>query len=527
MGARRVIHWDDAAIERLLDRDAVAQEDEDKGHGPKGGSNGSGLSELFNSFRVARFSSIEEAPAEEGEGKVEEVMPPATDKTWSDLLGTRYEALVGEEEGRMGKGKRERREVARHSAMVDSLLALGPESEGSGEEEDSGEEGDNDSRVRGQGPRGKPEALLEKYRGGKVSVYGMNEGQRRCVRAFLMSFGLMGGDWKAFYAKLMKVGARRLGDRSLAEIRRYVSLVLTHAQELAADPSLTHLSGGVPREQLDPGLLKRLALLDLIRAKVNAYATRRPADFTIYENGVTAWGKAMPLNTVTQGVGWKWSREMDLPLLRMTVKHGYGNWRRMLTDPEFAPVRAKALTLTTKDKDKEKEKEHQGGHKREEGSAVEDEEDEEGEGAGGGAETGLTEPQTRAVLILLSKRVKLLGLALCVEKQLAATRAKQGQALRDELTRQLAVERNAPPLPPDVAELEARREALKGQLDALFERLCGEARVDDKRTLLGLVERRDDQQVGSRKRKRPFIYLFSHCRTSFHRGLGCVRPQLV
>ncbi|PRQ45751.1 putative DNA helicase [Rosa chinensis] len=107
-GKSRQIHYDDAAIERLLDREQAGDDDTPLEEGDEDG--------FLKAFKVANFEYIDEAEGvEEEEPKKAAVdsSPTDNDKSnfWEDLLKDRYEVHKVEELNALGKGKRSRKQV--------------------------------------------------------------------------------------------------------------------------------------------------------------------------------------------------------------------------------------------------------------------------------------------------------------------------------------------------------------------------------------------------------------------------------
>ena len=91
---------------------------------------------------------------------------------------------------------------------------------------------------------------------------------------------------------------------------------------------------------MEPALAKRVALLQLIELKVQAYGGRRGVGgrssdegFFIDEGRATGWGKAVSITSSFFTLHW--GAAQDLLLLRLVLRHGYGHWRRYLSDRDF------------------------------------------------------------------------------------------------------------------------------------------------------------------------------------------------
>ncbi|KAG0504100.1 hypothetical protein HPP92_004172 [Vanilla planifolia] len=112
-GKSRQIHYDDAAIDRLLNRDEIgadetSMDDEDD--------------DLLKAFKVANFEYIDEIEAAAAATRAEEAKKqsmaaygstnnPDRANYWDELLRDRYEVIQIEESTAMGKGKRNRKQM--------------------------------------------------------------------------------------------------------------------------------------------------------------------------------------------------------------------------------------------------------------------------------------------------------------------------------------------------------------------------------------------------------------------------------
>jgi len=346
---RRKIHWDEEAVDKLLDRNFAAEETKvsdgvGEGHDERKG----GLSELFQSFKVARFASMQEeseadaAAQAEDSGvvkgdydSVEEVLPENTNKTWQELLEGKYKEMVAEETQKMGKGKRERKAVVQYDEPILGTESWDDESMEGGSDSEGGEEdgGPNKKRVR----KGDSGLLLGRGRNGKLLVYGFTESQRKITKRFLEAFGLMGGDWLAFYDKLIHYH-KSLGHKSMEEVKHYVGVVLKHlyASEEGGEGG-TEFGDGVPKESLDcAALRKRLGLLDVIYRKVHQFEDRPPEEFSIDEGRMSRWSRHnLAVTNRSTSTRFSWEKSQDLLLLRLTLEYGFGNWKAFLNDEDF------------------------------------------------------------------------------------------------------------------------------------------------------------------------------------------------
>ncbi|KAA8518154.1 hypothetical protein F0562_015628 [Nyssa sinensis] len=267
-GKSRQIHYDDAAIDRLLNRDQVGVEETTVDDEEEDG--------FLKAFKVANFEYIDEV-----EARAEKEAEKATleNKTsvnsseranyWEELLGDKYEVHKIEELNAMGKGKRSRKQMV--SVEEDDLAGL--EDVSSDGEDDNYEAESTDGEtvsggaLTGRKPHKKkarvdsmePLPLME-GEGRSFRVLGFNQNQRAAFVQILMRFGVGDFDWAEF--------APRLKQKTFEEIKGYGTLFLSHiAEDITDSPTF---SDGVPKEGLRiQDVLVRIAVLLLIRDKVS------------------------------------------------------------------------------------------------------------------------------------------------------------------------------------------------------------------------------------------------------------------
>ncbi|CAI5465626.1 unnamed protein product [Closterium sp. Yama58-4] len=320
----RRIYYDDAAIERLLDRSTVGEEQaEDEPD-----------NDYLKAFKVANFSFVSEADQAEVDAEKERELERERQREqelaeegkrldaagraayWESLLKDRYEAEQIETFLELGKGRRARRQVdyavdegeeegEKVGGRKGERGGKGERGEGEGDEaydedgeEDDGEDGESDVELEeestGRGRKrkirygkataatspGAPAGAVGGMGGaggaGEVrkkvwplmegawpytKVLGFTSKQRMTFQQLIMRFGIGDFSWKEFVP--------RLKPRALQEIKDYGALYLKHIQE---DPTNKDtFSDGVPKEGVNSQeVLIRLALLHLIRTKVAA-----------------------------------------------------------------------------------------------------------------------------------------------------------------------------------------------------------------------------------------------------------------
>ncbi|XP_047075437.1 CHD3-type chromatin-remodeling factor PICKLE [Lolium rigidum] len=316
----RQIHYDDAAIDRLLDRDQVDEEEilEDEED-----------DEFLKGFKVANFEYIDEAKAlaakEEARRKAEAEAASNKANFWEDLLKDRYVAPEVEEDTAMGKGKRSRKQMA--TADEDDITGLHDlSSEDEDYSYDNDDVSDNDTNVpanitgrKGQyskkNSRNVDSLPLMEGEGRALRVYGFNQIQRTQFLQTLMRYGFQNYDWKEYLP--------RLKGKSAEEIQRYAELVMVHLVEDISESGT--YADGVPREMRSDETLVRLAKISLVEEKVAAMEqgkiTKLFPSYLLHEFPGLSGGRI-------------WKGEHDLLLLKALVKHGYARWQYISDDRE-------------------------------------------------------------------------------------------------------------------------------------------------------------------------------------------------
>ncbi|XVE97353.1 hypothetical protein REPUB_Repub03eG0012300 [Reevesia pubescens] len=324
-GKSRQIHYDDAAIDRLLDREQVGDEEASVDDEEEDG--------FLKAFKVANFEYIEEAEkvAEEEAQKVameNKYTVNNSERTsyWEELLRDKYEVHKVEEFKALGKGKRSRKQMV--SVEEDDLAGL--EDVSSDGEDDNFEaeltDGDTTSsgnqsgrkpyRKRVRVDNTEPIPLME-GEGKSFRVLGFNQSQRAAFVQILMRFGVGDFDFKEF--------AARLKQKTFEEIKDYGTLFLNHiAEDITDSPTF---SDGVPKEGLRiQDVLVRIAVLLLVSEKVK-YASEKPGTRLFTEDIIMRY-------PMLKG-GKFWKEEHDLVLLRAVLKHGYGRWQAIVDDKDL------------------------------------------------------------------------------------------------------------------------------------------------------------------------------------------------
>ncbi|KAL3497299.1 hypothetical protein ACH5RR_040031, partial [Cinchona calisaya] len=324
-GKSRQIHYDDAAIDRLLDREQVGNEETTVDDEEEDG--------FLKAFKVANFEYIdeaeagveEEAPGPSGENKAT-VNNSERASYWEDLLKDRYEVHKVEEFNSLGKGKRSRKQMV--SVEEDDLAGLEDVSSDGEDDNYEAESTDGETvpagapsvrkpyRKRARVETSEPLPLME-GEGRSFRVLGFNQNQRAAFVQILMRFGVGDFDWAEF--------TQRLKQKSYEEIKDYGTLFLSHiAEDITDSPTF---SDGVPKEGLRiQDVLVRIAVLLLMRDKVNASC--REACISLFADDIISRFPGL------KG-GRLWKEEHDLLLLRALLKHGYGRWQAIVDDKDL------------------------------------------------------------------------------------------------------------------------------------------------------------------------------------------------
>ncbi|KAG8435735.1 hypothetical protein GDO86_013617 [Hymenochirus boettgeri] len=264
-----VIHYDDKAISRLLDRNQDEIEDTEI----------QGMNEYLSSFKVAQYVVREEEMADEEEVvreiiKQEESVDP---DYWEKLLRHHYEQQQEDLARNLGKGKRIRKQVNYNDGSQEDRDWQDDQSDNQSDYSVASEEGDEDFDERSEAARrpnrkglrndkDKPLPPLLARVGGNIEVLGFNARQRKAFLNAIMRYGMPPQD--AFTTQWL---VRDLRGKSEKEFKAYVSLFMRHLCEPGADGAET-FADGVPREGLSrQHVLTRIGVMSLIRKKVQEF----------------------------------------------------------------------------------------------------------------------------------------------------------------------------------------------------------------------------------------------------------------
>uniref|UniRef100_A0A671T750 Chromodomain-helicase-DNA-binding protein 5-like n=1 Tax=Sinocyclocheilus anshuiensis TaxID=1608454 RepID=A0A671T750_9TELE len=262
-----VIHYDDNAISKLLDRSQDATEDTEIQN----------MNEYLSSFKVAQYVVREEDGEEEVQREIIKQEENVDPDYWEKLLRHHYEQQQENLARNLGKGKRIRKQVNYNDASQEdqewhddlsdnqSEYSVGSEDEDEDFEERP-EGGRRQSRRQLKSDRDKPLPPLLARVSGNIEVLGFNARQRKAFLNAIMRWGMPPQD--AFNSHWL---VRDLRGKSEKEFRAYVSLFMRHLCEPGADGAET-FADGVPREGLSrQHVLTRIGVMSLVRKKVLNY----------------------------------------------------------------------------------------------------------------------------------------------------------------------------------------------------------------------------------------------------------------
>ncbi|XP_041444883.1 chromodomain-helicase-DNA-binding protein 3-like isoform X2 [Xenopus laevis] len=232
-----VIHYDNGAVERLLDRNQDVTEDTEVQN----------MNEYLSSFKVAQYVVKEEEKLEELEREVIKQEENVDPDYWEKLLRHHYEQQQEDLARNLGKGKRVRKQVNYNDAAQE-------------------DQGRRQSRRQLRNEKDKPLPPLLARVGGNIEVLGFNTRQRKAFLNAVMRWGMPPQD--AFSTHWL---VRDLRGKSEKEFKAYVSLFMRHLCEPGADGSET-FADGVPREGLSrQQVLTRIGVMSLVKKKIQEF----------------------------------------------------------------------------------------------------------------------------------------------------------------------------------------------------------------------------------------------------------------
>jgi len=260
------IHYDDAAIESLLDRsnEGIIEKE-------------SGMDDYLSSFKVASYTVKSKDEPEV------EVLKQSADTIdtdyWEKLLRHHYEQEQEYIASTLGKGKRVRKQVNYVDPADNSrAYAKGAYDDSSDfdaselvddTDEDTEEDGTNQASRKKYRERDVLPPLLAKV-GGHIEVYGFNPRQRRAFLTAVMRYGLPPKDFPTAKDKWC---IHNLRGKTEKAFQAYTSMFLRHLCEPGMDNKADAYSDGVPREGVNRlQVLSRIGIMSLIKRKVEEYS---------------------------------------------------------------------------------------------------------------------------------------------------------------------------------------------------------------------------------------------------------------
>ncbi|XP_060528036.1 chromodomain-helicase-DNA-binding protein Mi-2 homolog isoform X2 [Cylas formicarius] len=271
------IHYDDKAVEELLDRSKEGIEQKE-----------SWANEYLSSFKVASYATKEGDNEEEVDTEIIKQEAENTDPAyWIKLLRHHYEQQQEDIARTLGKGKRVRKQVNYNDGgmttdtredttwqenLSDYHSDFSAGSDEDREDDDFDEKNDGDlirrsrRRMERKDERDRPLPPLLARVGGNIEVLGFNARQRKAFLNAIMRYGMPPQD--AFNSQWL---VRDLRGKSEKNFKAYVSLFMRHLCEPGADNAET-FADGVPREGLSrQHVLTRIGVMSLIRKKVQEF----------------------------------------------------------------------------------------------------------------------------------------------------------------------------------------------------------------------------------------------------------------
>jgi chromodomain-helicase-DNA-binding protein 4 len=266
-GKEEAIHYDDKAVEELLDRSTKSIEDKENW-----------ANDYLSSFKVATYATKDQ---EEDDGIEREIIKQDDNSDpayWVKLLRHHYEQHQEDVARTLGKGKRLRKQVNYTDNGIVTAEARDDnwQDDGSGYSDLSSDENGGDldddeiaararNRDRARQERERPLPPLLAKVAGNIEVLGFNARQRKSFLNAIMRYGMppqdcFSGQWLV----------RDLRAKTERQFKAYVALFMRHLCEPGADAAET-FADGVPREGFSRHVLTRIGVMSLIRKKVQEF----------------------------------------------------------------------------------------------------------------------------------------------------------------------------------------------------------------------------------------------------------------
>lgn len=261
------IHYDDEAVEQLLDRSNKGVEEKENW-----------ANDYLSSFKVASYATKDQDDEDDDVEREILVKEENSDPAyWVKLLRHHYEQHQEDVARSLGKGKRLRKQV---NYTDNGIVAAEPRDDnwddGSGYSDYSSDDnrddlGDDEIAARARMKRMERERerplppLLAKV-AGNIEVLGFNARQRKVFLNAIMRYGMPPQD--CFNSQWL---VRDLRGKTERQFKAYVALFMRHLCEPGADNSDT-FADGIPREGFSrQHVLTRIGVMSLIRKKVQEF----------------------------------------------------------------------------------------------------------------------------------------------------------------------------------------------------------------------------------------------------------------
>ncbi|PWA23841.1 hypothetical protein CCH79_00010933 [Gambusia affinis] len=335
-----VIHYDDQAIDRLLDRNQDATEDTEL----------QSMNEYLSSFKVAQYvvkdEDDEEEEVEREVIKQEESVDP---DYWEKLLRHHYEQQQEDLARNLGKGKRTRKPVNYNDGSQEDRDWQEDQSDNQSDYSVASEEGDEDFDERSEAnarrpnrkglrnDRDKPLPPLLARVGGNIEVLGFNARQRKAFLNAVMRYGMPPQD--AFTNQWL---VRDLRGKSEKEFNsaKYKQNLDYNKQKEEKDGIKTDDSGKLQNGENGKEGGTAASAVNISEEKKKA--SKQRFMFNIADGGFTElhslWQNEERAATVTKKTYEIWHRRHDYWLLAGIIQHGYARWQDVQNDVRFAII---------------------------------------------------------------------------------------------------------------------------------------------------------------------------------------------
>lgn len=260
------IHYDDSAVEKLLDRSNEGVEEKENW-----------ANDYLSSFKVASYATKDQDDEDDDVEREILVKEENSDPAyWVKLLRHHYEQHQEDIARSLGKGKRVRKQV---NYTDNGIVTAEPrddtwQDDGSGysdytsdEDREGMDEDEIAARARARArERERPLPPLLARVAGNIEVLGFNARQRKAFLNGIMRYGMPPQD--AYNGQWL---LRDLRGKTERQFKAYIALFMRHLCEPGADNAET-FADGVPREGLSrQHILTRIGVMSLIRKKVQEF----------------------------------------------------------------------------------------------------------------------------------------------------------------------------------------------------------------------------------------------------------------